>query len=105
MAENDQDLAAIVRELAATKTTPITAVGVDKPVTLRAAISNVYWKASSVLKLTGRPRDPRVGDDQFGHILSLRAEVLVLRTLVTAMARKQGLDVDKLVADTLEAIQ
>lgn len=100
----DNDLETLVRELGAS-TQPITAVGVSGKVTLRQAIGNVYWKATSVLKLSDRPRDPRQGDDQFGHILSLRAEVQILRGIVTELAKAQGVDVKAVTDRVLEALK
>lgn len=80
----DSPIADIARELAASDE-PITAVGVSKKVTLRGAIANIYWKATSVLTLADRPRAPKEADDQFGHILSIRAEILVNQALLEAI--------------------
>ncbi|MFC9769107.1 glycoside hydrolase family 19 protein, partial [Rhodococcus jostii] len=45
-------------------------------------------KTSSKLNLDGRPVDPALADDLFGHVLSLRAEVLALTALVKKLGGK-----------------
>lgn len=104
MADNDPDLVKLVQELAASGDVPITAPD-GTPRTLRQAIADVFDKTRRVLRLDGRPVDPRKGDDLFGHVLSIRAEVQILRTLLTELARQQGVDVDALVDQTLKALQ
>ena len=64
--------------------------------TLREAIEKVLWKNTKVLNLAGRPRDYQQGDDGFGHILSLRAEMQILQTLVFEVGVRAGLSRDEL---------
>lgn len=104
----DADFETLVAELAASNA-PITAVGVQGKVTLRQAIANIYWKLSSVLTLAGRPRSPNAGDDQFGHVLSMRAETLVNQAILTAIADRINdpsgplIDVDKIRTDVIRS--
>ncbi|MFC9761639.1 glycoside hydrolase family 19 protein [Rhodococcus jostii] len=51
-------------------------------------VRSVDAKTSSKLDLTGRPVAAAVKDDLFGHVLSLRAEVLALTELVKKLGGK-----------------
>lgn len=104
MADNNPDLVKLVGELAASGDDPITAPD-GSPRTLRGAIKDVFTKTRTVLTLSGRPVDPRRGDDLYGHVLSLRAEVLILRGIITRLAQAQGVDVDAATKQVLAALQ
>jgi hypothetical protein len=104
MADNDPDLVTLVQELAASGDDPIVAPdGTTR--TLRGALKDVFGKVRTVFRLDGRPVDPRKGDDLTGHVLSMRAEMQILRALLTDLARRQGVPVDDLVRQTLQALQ
>lgn len=60
-----------------------------KELTLREAIEEIHWKERTQLDLVDRPRDYQDEDDQFGHVLSMRAEMQILQALVYQMADQQ----------------
>ena len=64
--------------------------------TLREALERVLWKSTTPLTLLGRPRDYQQKDDQFGHILSMRAELQILQTLVFEIGARSGIPKDEL---------
>ena len=61
-------------------------------VTLREALGVVLWKESAQLRLDGRPVSPTVEDDQYGHVLSTRAEHLVTQALIEELCAKTGIN-------------
>lgn len=104
MADNNEELVKLVGELAASGDDPITAPD-GTPRTLRGAIKDIFGKTRTVFRLDGRPIDPRKGDDLVGHVLSLRAEVQILRGITTELAKAQGVDINAVTAQVLKAIQ
>lgn len=104
MADNNEELVKLVGELAASGDDPITAPD-GSARTLRGAIKDIFIKTRTVFRLDGRPIDPRKGDDLVGHVLSLRAEVQIIRGLVTEIARAQGVDINVVTSQVLKAIQ
>lgn len=88
MADNNPDLVALAVELGASGNEPIAAVGITGKVTLRGAIKTVFWKNASLLKLGNRPVAPTQADDQFGHVLSMRAETLINQAILADIVRK-----------------
>ena len=42
----------------------------------------------TILRLNDRPRDPRAGDDLYGHVLNARAEGLITQALVAEIVTK-----------------
>jgi hypothetical protein len=55
-------------------------------------LGDVHWKETFALTLAGRPRHPNESDDQYGHVLSARAEGLFTQAVVVAIADHLGLD-------------
>ena len=45
-------------------------------------------KVRTILRLNDRPRDPRAGDDLYGHVLNARAEGLITQALVAEIVTK-----------------
>jgi hypothetical protein len=99
-----QLLALLVSELSASGSVPLQAEDPSHPnLTLREAIAAILWKETFLLDLTGRPRDPRLKDDAYGHILSMRAEGLITQALVTAVAEAAKIDTATVIAQAKAA--
>ena len=85
---SDTDLTRLAAELSASGAEPI----IDPEgtaLTLRQAVSSVFGKVRTILRLDGdRPRDPRAGDDLYGHVLNTRAEGLITQALVAEIVTK-----------------
>jgi chromosome condensin MukBEF MukE localization factor len=85
-------LADVLKEMSASGAAPAILSPEGKSLTLRQAVAEMFGKVRAVLSLSGRPRDPRAGDDLYGHLLSLRAENLILLEVVFELARQQDID-------------
>lgn len=98
--QTPQELLALeVSELSASGDKPInasTAFAAFPDVTAREAWTNTYWKETALLNLLHRPRLAGEADDQYGHVLSTRAEVLQILALVTALCEAAGISVNKI---------
>lgn len=73
------------------------------PLGTEAAIQSILWKETYLLDLTDRPRDPSAPDDQFGHVLSMRAEGLITQALVASLCEAAKIDVAAVIANTKAA--
>lgn len=97
MATPQETLATLVQELSASGNAPINPSTDDlaqPDFTMRQAVARILWKESAAVNLKGgRPESPLTADDQLGHVLSLRAEVLILTAIVTDLAARLGTDV------------
>jgi hypothetical protein len=89
----------LAKELSASGDQPITVNG--KKVTLREAVAEIAWKSNFRLSVGDkgiqRPVAPDKDDDQYGHVLSARAEGLQNQALLIEIAKKAGIDTDKIV--------
>lgn len=97
----------LMQELSASGSIPINASteGHAQPnKTLRGAIAAIFWKTNALLPLSKRPVDPKVWDDLYGHVLSLRTEHLITQAIVTDLAARLGTDVVKIRQQVLEAL-
>jgi hypothetical protein len=106
MATPQETFATLTQELSASGSVPL--LDNDdpaKPFTLRSAIGRILWKVNQILPLNGRPRDPKVKDDLFGHVLSLRAEQLITQAILVDLAAKLGVKVDDIRAQVTTGIQ
>lgn len=102
----DQALALVAQELSASASAPL--LDNDDPAkkfTLRTAIGRILWKVNQVLPLTNRPVAPSIKDDQYGHVLNLRAEHLITQAILTDLAARLGTDVQKIRNDVIASIQ
>jgi hypothetical protein len=109
MATPEETLTTLVQELSASGNTPINPSTTDlaqPDFTLRQAVSRILWKEAAAVNLKGgRPEDPSVADDQLGHVLSLRAEVLILSSIVTDLAARLGTDVVTIRNQVIESLK
>lgn len=85
-------LQTLVQELSASGSEPLLDNDGTK-FTLRGAIRRILWKENFLLTLASRPVLPTQPDDQYGHVLSLRAEHLVTQAILVELAGKLGVDV------------
>lgn len=85
-------LADVLKEMSASGATPAIVNPEGKSLTLRQSVAEMFVKLRGLLRMTDRPRDPRAADDLYGHLLSLRAEHLILLEVIFEMARRQGVD-------------
>lgn len=101
--------AALMRELSASASTPLNASTEADPqdnLSLRQAIGQILWKEAALVDLRGdRPRHPAQVDDQLGHLLSLRVEVLQILALVADFCASQGRPVVKILNDVKESLK
>lgn len=101
----EQLLAMLVTELSASGSDTLPAEDPTQPnLTLRQAIKAILWKTTFELDLTGRPRDPSLSDDLYGHILSMRAEGLITQALVTSLCEAAKIDTATIIADAKGAL-
>lgn len=106
MTPNDL-LGLLIKELSASGGVEInakTAADPNKPnVTPRQAISGIFWKQLALVDLANRPRDPHTTDDQLGHILSMRLEVLQNQALLAQLCEQFGINVAKTLKEVKES--
>jgi hypothetical protein len=101
----------LLSELSASGSVPINANTDENPntpnLTLRQAIASLYWQQLAAVQMEGtdsqygsRPFPMWVTDNQLGHILSMRAEVLECRALLRALCEQANppINVDTIVA-------
>jgi hypothetical protein len=110
MATTQETYAVLLQELSASGDQPLNASTphfTQPDLTLRQAIGLILWKQAASLTLAdygGRPRDPKTSDDMYGHLLSLRAELLITQAIVTDLAARLGTDVQKIRADVVKEL-
>lgn len=88
----------MVKELAASGSTPITTVD-GRRLTLREAVAEMYVETCMPDTLKGMPVDPRTAVPLLDHVRSMRWEGLFTQAMVLQIADKFGLDADKIYAD------
>ena len=94
----------LLRELSASGSIKITTPEGDD-ITLRSAVEQIFWKERGGHDMTnGRPRHPGKEDDQLGHVLNARAEGLFTQALVYELAKKAGINVNKLYKQVQESL-
>jgi hypothetical protein len=92
-------LTQLVNELSASGSIELLAEDGVTKLTLRKAVAAILWKETFLLDLTDRPRDPTLTDDLLGHILNMRAEVLINQELLAAIGEALKLDTATIIAD------
>lgn len=97
-------LADVLKEMSVTGATPAIINPEGQSLTLRQAVAEMFVKVRGLLRLGNRPRDPRAGDDLYGHLLSLRAENLIVLEVVFEMARRQGIDPQEIRQRVIESL-
>ena len=94
----------LLKELSASGSLKITTPD-GRNITLRDAIAQIYEKERCILDMSvGRPRHPREGDDQLGHVLNTRAEGLFTQAVVVALADKAGINTSKIYQQVQESL-
>ena len=89
-----QLFALLLSELSASGSVALPAEDPSKPnLTLREAVAAILWKNTTELSLKGRPRNPNLADDLYGHILNLRAETLQNQALLAALCQANHINV------------
>lgn len=110
MATPQETYAMLVQELSASGDQPLNASTehfAQPNLTLRQAIGLILWKQAASLTLAdygGRPRDPKTSDDMYGHLLSLRAEVLINQAILADLAARMGTDVQAIRANVIKEL-
>lgn len=94
----------LAEDLSSSSTPKLRAPDEDHDLTLREAISKVLTKTTLPLSLGDRPLNPKVPDDLFGHVLSMRAEQLHTLAIVAALADHLGMDVSAVLAKSQNII-
>lgn len=85
--EVEELISLLVKELSASGSVAILDND-GKKRTLRQALEAIHWKEIKTLRLgSDRPRHPQEEDDQYGHILSSRAEGLMTLALLDRLIR------------------
>lgn len=95
--------ATLIQELSASGSLPLLDNDQSK-FTLRGAIGRILWKVNFLLPLASRPVDPKVKDDLYGHVLSLRAEHLITQAILTDLAARLGTDVATIRTNVLKGL-
>lgn len=96
----------LITELSASGSVPLPANEPGKPnLTLREAIAAILWKNTFLLRLTDRPRNPKITDDLYGHVLNLRAENLQNQALLAALCERFGIDVAKILSQVKDSLK
>jgi hypothetical protein len=102
MTTPQQAFQTLTQELAASASEPLLDNDGSK-FTLRGAIGRILWKVNFLLPLSQRPVDPKLKDDLYGHVLSLRAENLITQAILADLASRLGTDVPKIITDAKAA--
>ena len=85
-------LSQVAEDLSASGVPALTVPDNPNKLDLREAVSEILDKTTEILDLSHRPEDPKIADDLFGHVLSLRAEHLTTMAIVAALADHLGID-------------